>query len=111
MYFADELHKEKQVTAPKQAKFDKKEIELAKKLIETLAAPFKPEQFHDEYRQNVEKLIESKRNGRKVTPIRQPKAAPVIDLMQALQQSLAKNAKPGKQSDAKTARKRAASVA
>jgi DNA end-binding protein Ku len=111
MYFADELHKEKQVTAPKQGKFDKKEIELAKKLIETLAAPFKPEQFHDEYKQNVEKLIESKRKGRKVTPIRQPKAAPVIDLMQALQQSLAKNAKSGKPSGGKAPRKRAASVA
>ena len=111
MYFSEELHKEKQVTAPKQAKFDKKEIELAKKLIETLTAPFKPEQFHDEYKQNVEKLIATKRAGRKLTPIRQPKAAPVIDLMQALQQSLAKNAKAGKQSSGKTPRKRAASVA
>ena len=87
-------------------------IDLAKKLIETLAAPFKPEQFHDEYKQNVEKLIETKRKGRKVTPIRQPKAAPVIDLMQALQQSLAKNVKKsGKPSGGKNIRKRAASVA
>lgn len=111
MYFTDELHKEKQVTPPNRAKFDKKEIELAKKLIETLVAPFKPEHFHDEYKQNVEKLIESKRKGRKVTPIRQPKAAPVIDLMQALQQSLAKNAKSSKHSGGKTPRKRATNVA
>jgi len=111
MYFSDELHREKQVVARKQAKFEKKEIELAKKLIGTLAAPFKPEQFHDEYKQNVEKLIETKRKGRKVTPIRQPKTAPVIDLMQALQQSLAKNAKAAKQTGSKTQRRSTASVA
>ncbi len=116
MYFEDELHKDKEVTAPKQAKFDKKEIELAKRLIETLAAPFKPEQFHDEYKENVEKLIESKRQGRKVTPIRQPKAAPVIDLMQALQKSLEKNKtlsapKTAKASTKKTAGKRSTRVA
>jgi DNA end-binding protein Ku len=90
MYFVDELHKGNEVPAPKPAKFDKKELDLAKKLIDTLASSFKPEEYHDEYKQNVEKLIESKRKGQKVTPIRQPKKAPVIDLMQALQQSLAK---------------------
>jgi DNA end-binding protein Ku len=111
MYFVNELHAEKDIQAPKPAKFDKKEIELAKKLIETLAAPFKPEQFHDEYKQNVEKLIEAKRKGRKVTPITQPKKAPVIDLMKALQQSLAKNASASKSHGAsakKTARKSSA---
>jgi len=89
MYFVDELHKEREVTAaPKTAKPQKKELDLAKKLIETLAAPFKPEQFHDDYRRNVEKLIQAKQKGRKITPIKQPNKAPVIDLMQALQKSL-----------------------
>ena len=92
MYFTDELHEGNEVPAPKPAKFDKKELDLAKKLIDTLASPFKPEQYHDEYKENVEKLIEAKRTGQKVTPIRQSKKAPVIDLMQALQQSLAKTA-------------------
>lgn len=109
MYFVNELHAEKDIPAPKAAKFEKKEIELAKKLIETLAGPFKPEQFHDEYKQNVEKLIEAKRKGRKVTPITQPKKAPVIDLMKALQQSLAKNTgKPRAVSAKKTGRGRSA---
>ncbi len=90
MYFVDELHKANEVTVPAAGKFDKKEIDLAKKLIETLASPFKPERYHDEYKQNVEELIQKKRKGQKVTPIRQPKAAPVMDLMQALQQSLSR---------------------
>lgn len=103
MYFVDELHKSNEVPAPKQAKFEKKELDLAKKLIDTLAGRFEPEQYHDEYKQNIEKLIESKRKGQKVTPIRQPRKAPVIDLMQALQQSLAKTA--GSRTSTQTAAK------
>jgi DNA end-binding protein Ku len=116
MYFTDELHKGNEVPVPKAAKFDKKELDLAKKLIDTLASPFKPEQYHDEYKENVEKLIEAKRKGQKVTPIRQPKQAPVIDLMQALQQSLAKTASARSSAASgnksrKTTRKRSAKVA
>lgn len=88
MYFEDELHREKETAPPKTVKTDKKELDLAKQLVEALAAPFKPETFHDEYRRSVEKLIEAKQKGRKITPIKQPKKAPVIDLMAALQKSL-----------------------
>jgi DNA end-binding protein Ku len=117
MYFVDELHKSNEVVAPRPAKFDKKEIDLAKKLVETLAGPFHPEAFHDQYKKNVEQLIEKKRKGQKITPIKQPKKAPVIDLMQALQQSLAKSSHAAKSRAAsknagkKPARKHAAQVA
>lgn len=117
MYFADELHAANRPEVPKSAKFDKKEIDLAKKLIDTLAGPFKPEQYHDEYKKNVEELIEKKRKGQKVTPIRQPKTTPVVDLMQALQQSLSRTAASRKSESGtkatgkKTARKHAAQVA
>src|SRR5579875_4196340 len=92
MYFVEELHKANEVEVPERANFNKKEVDLAKRLIETLAAPFNPEKFKDEYKQNVETLIEKKRTGQKVTPIKQPKQPKVIDLMQALQQSLSANA-------------------
>lgn len=91
MYFVSELNRERETSLGGPAKFEKKEIDLARQLIDTLAAPFEPDQFHDQYKENVERLIEAKRNGKKIVPIRQPKAAPVMDLMQALQQSLAKN--------------------
>ncbi|MFL6415338.1 MAG: Ku protein [Bryobacteraceae bacterium] len=120
MYFMDELHREKEWGGASEKKFEKREMDMAKKLIETLAGPFQPEQYHDEYRQNVERLIEAKRKGKKVTPINQPKPAPVIDLMQALQKSLAlsKSAPSTKKSAAsktsgtkKAVKKRAAKVA
>jgi len=114
MYFVDELHKANEVDIGTAAKFSKKEVDLAKKLIDTLAGPFHPETFHDEYKKNVEQLIERKRKGEKITAIRQPKKAPVIDLMQALQQSLDKTSKTGTHAAAGKkggARKRAAQVA
>jgi DNA end-binding protein Ku len=117
MYFVGELHKSNEVKVNTDTKFGKKEIELAKKLIETLAGPFKPEQYHDEYKQNVEELIEKKRKGQKIIPVKQPKTAPVIDLMQALQQGLAQISRAGKPASAtkaaakKTPRKHRAQVA
>lgn len=108
MYFVSELNQANEVEIEKPAKVDKKEVDLAKRLIETLAAPFEPDKFHDEYRSNVEDLIEKKRRGQKVTPIRQPKAAPVSDLLKALQKSLDATSKSGKQpADTRSAAKKA----
>ena len=49
---------------------------------------FKPEQFHDTYRENVERLVKQKQKGQKITIVEQPRKAPVIDLMEALKRSL-----------------------
>lgn len=117
MYFPEELQKSNRANAGVK-KFDKKEMDLARKLIETLAAPFEPEKFHDEYKENVEKLIEDKRAGKHIAAAKQPRKAPVIDLMQALQRSLAgtsalspKAARARKHSTKKTARKRGTQAA
>lgn len=108
MYFEDELHKANEVTVPAPAKFDKKELDLAKRLIETLASPFKPAEYHDEYKKNVQQLIERKRKGQKIKPTEQPRKAPVIDLMKALQESLARNTPAKSKKASKTAPKKRA---
>lgn len=95
LYYEDELHKANKGAAPK-SKFSPKELEMAKTLIKNLTAPFKPNEFHDEYRENVEHLIEQKRKGKKITAVKQPHKAPVIDLMDALKRSLAQNNKKPK---------------
>ncbi len=88
LFYTDELHKgNKQSTSPKTAA-TAKEVALATQLIKQLAAPFKPGEFHDTYRENVEKLIEQKNKGQKVTSEPKPKRAPVIDLMEALKKSI-----------------------
>jgi DNA end-binding protein Ku len=63
-----------------------------------LKAPFKPQEFRDEYRENVERLIAQKRKGQKVTQIEQPRKAPVIDLMEALKRSLKSSSGSSKES-------------
>lgn len=93
LYYPNELHEaNRQNISPKVAA-TKKEIELATQLVKQLAAPFKPEQFHDTYRENVEKLIEQKQKGEHVTKHPKAKPAPVIDLMEALKKSLQSGAK------------------
>jgi DNA end-binding protein Ku len=96
MYFEEELHKAKAGGKNVAKQFSAKEMDLAKKLIDTLASPFRPQEYEDEYKKNVERLIDQKRKGKSVTVVSQPAVKPVIDIMQALQQSLARSAKDKK---------------
>ena len=102
LYYGNELHKSNRSEAPG-AKYSAKELDLAKSLINQLKAPFKPQEFKDTYRENVEHLIAKKQKGEKVAAVKQPRKAPVIDLMEALRKSL-KSSAPAK----KTARRKAA---
>ena len=92
LYYQDELHESNKGTGTK-AKYSAKELQLAKSLVAHLSAPFKPDQFEDTYRENVERLIEEKRKGKKITTTEQPRKAKVIDLMEALQKSLKASSK------------------
>jgi DNA end-binding protein Ku len=106
MYFANELHKANRVAGASNGKFAAKEMELAKRLIDTLASPFKPEQYEDEYRKNVERLIEEKRKGHEITAVKQSKPAKVVDILDALKRSLESKTAPPKSAAAKRPAKR-----
>lgn len=72
------------------ANLKKQEVSLAEQFAKELVAPFRPEQFHDEYQAQVKKLIESKEKGTAAPrPEKAPRLAPVVDLMTALKQSIA----------------------
>ena len=67
----------------------KRELQMAQQLIDSLAADFKPENFHDEYRQRVLELIERKAAGEEIAVQPAPEEpARVPDLMAALEASL-----------------------
>ncbi len=104
LYYPDELHAANKSEKHKE-KFSAKELDLAKNLIEQLSAPFKPEQFQDTYRENVERLIAQKRKGQKVTAVKQPRQAPVIDLMEALKRSLKSTLKADAKAPSRPARR------
>jgi len=94
LYYPNELHQANKTKAPKSS-YSAKELQMAKSLIDHLKAPFEPGQFHDTYRENVERLIEEKQKGGKITTVRHPKQAPTTDLLEALKKSLAAK-KPAK---------------
>jgi len=107
LYYSDELHAANKQGAPAKTGATAKELELAMQLIKQLAGPFKPNQFHDTYRENVEKLIEQKKKGQKITTAQaKPRKAPVIDLMEALKRSLKSSSSESKPSKAKSPARR-----
>lgn len=89
MHYPGEIVPPPEVAESKSAP-SKAEINMAESLIKSMEEEFKPEQYHDEYRQALEKIIAAKLKGKKITV---PKAAPekeTEDLMAALEASLAK---------------------
>jgi len=88
LFYPRELREANRPELKSTSKPTAKELELARNLVEQLAGPFKPSDFHDAYRENVERLIQEKERGEKVTVAPKAKKAPVIDLMEALKRSL-----------------------
>jgi DNA end-binding protein Ku len=92
MYFADEVRNFDEIEKGETAKISSAETNLAIRLIGELSNDqFKPEAYEDEYRQRVLDLVNSKAEGKEITIIEPPaKRAHVIDLMDALKESLGK---------------------
>jgi DNA end-binding protein Ku len=88
MFFADEIQQVEVKTGSQ--KFSAQELKLAGQLIDTLSGQFDPKKFHDEYQTNLERLIEQKQKGEKVTVSKSEKPAPVSNILDALRKSLAK---------------------
>ena len=94
MYFADEVRDFGEVDKGEGAKIRDGELDLAEKLIGELTHDeFNPEQYKDEYRQRVLDMVNTKVEGKEVTTAAPPaQRAQVIDLMDALKESLARRA-------------------
>ena len=94
MYFADEVRDFGEIEKGKSVRLRDGELELAERLIGELSHDeFKPEQYQDEYRNRVLEVVNSKVEGKEITAAApEAQRAQVIDLMDALKQSLAKRA-------------------
>jgi DNA end-binding protein Ku len=66
----------------------KRELEMAAKLVESLAAKFEPHKYRDTYRDAVLKVIERKRKGEDIEPPEEPERTEPDDLIAALEASL-----------------------
>ena len=94
MVYADEVAPAEEIpelAAVNDVKVSDKELVMASQLIESLSADFEPERFRDEYRDRLLELIERKAQGEPVVvPAEAPAQTGVVDLMAALEASVAK---------------------
>ena len=70
------------------AKFTKKELDLAVELINSLKIKFKPEDYRDEYQEKVKDALKQKEKGKAVKKPKARNTRNIKDLMTALEMSL-----------------------
>lgn len=93
MLFADEVlppDRIDELADAAEVKTTKRELDVAKQLVESLAGDFDPEQYHDTYRADVLAMIERKAQGEEIAvqPAPEEISEPAPDLMSALKASL-----------------------
>ena len=92
MHFADELADPAKLHVPKKTEVGKREMNMAKSLIDSMSSKWNPKKYKDDYREALMQVIEEKveAGGKEIEerPKRAPKPTKVIDLVSVLQKSL-----------------------
>jgi DNA end-binding protein Ku len=115
LYFAEDIRSREEIDdAVGETKVKSEELAMARQLVDSLVGQFDPEDYENEYRGDLREMLEAKLEGKEITRPEPVTTAPVVDLMDALKQSVAqaqKNKKAPAKDKAKKApasRKRAA---
>lgn len=118
LHWPDEIRAVSELDLPDEEKLDFKPAEraMAAQLIEAMTGDFEPEQFRDEYRGALQRVIEAKVEGKEVVKTEAEPESNLVDLMAALQASVsaareartAGSEKPTSVREAKAAREKAA---
>ncbi|KPA94309.1 MULTISPECIES: Ku protein [Pseudomonas] len=87
----DTLELDSSVTA---SKLDKREREMAKRLVEEMSGPWTPDDYHDAFRQTILDLVQEKASKGRIETVDKgeeggEKGADIIDLTELLKRSLA----------------------
>jgi len=92
MHFADELADAEKLRLPKKMEVGKREMNMAKSLIDSMTSKWEPEKYKDDYREALMEVIEEKveAGGKEIEekPRKAPTPTKVIDLVSVLQKSL-----------------------
>jgi DNA end-binding protein Ku len=91
MRFPDEVMDPKDFKSPQTRTVGKAETDMAAKLIESMSAKWQPDNYHDDYKEGLQKLIEKKvaSGGHELpAPRKSKKATNAVDLVSVLQQSI-----------------------
>ena len=110
MRFADELADPKPLGFPANDGIRKAELDMAKALVNSLAAEWDPEKYTDAYLDNLMRIIKAKVKVKKVTlePSETPRKGEVVDLMERLRRSLDQAGAKSRPSKARAAKPRTA---
>lgn len=119
--FADELVDTAEYRFPSRTGLKQNELKMARMLVDELAADWNPDQYTDDYRENLLRIIRAKQKGKEARLAEEPREHPdnVVDLMERLRSSLegagrkggATRRAPAKKRTGRTPRKRPARAA
>jgi DNA end-binding protein Ku len=89
MFYTDEIRFENEYRTDVQS-VGPKELELAKTFLKAIEAPFAPEEFKDQYREELQAMIAKKRDQAEVSPAgpASAKAPPMVDILAALKKTI-----------------------
>jgi DNA end-binding protein Ku len=85
MYYADEVRQPEEVPKPQ---VRDAEVQMARTLVENLTAEWDPQRYHDRYRNQLLDLLRKKAKGQKLPEPQEEEGGEVVDLMEALRQSV-----------------------
>lgn len=109
MHFAEELSDAEKLNVPKKLEPGKREMDMAKALVDSMSSKWDPEKYHDDYREALLEVIEEKveSGGKEIEdkPKEKKASTKVIDLVAVLQQSLAQSQGAKQKPAAKSAKR------
>jgi DNA end-binding protein Ku len=108
LFFAEDVRSKREIEeAVAESEVKKPELDLARQVIESISGEFDPEEFRNEYRDDLRRMLEAKLAGQEIAKPEPAPATPVIDLMEALKQSVAETKKqPARKASASSGPKR-----
>jgi DNA end-binding protein Ku len=112
LFFAEDIRAREEIDgAVTETEVNEPELEMARQLVSSLVGEFAPDEFENEYRGQLRAMLEAKLEGKEISVPEPAEPAQVVDLMQALKESVAqaqqKKSKPPAKAPAR--KKRAAS--
>jgi DNA end-binding protein Ku len=106
MYFANEIRHLPKFGVLEAVSLKPEEVRLIEQLAKSMTQPFKPKQYHDDFQDKLHKLIETRQHGKSTEIGDHLKPAPVIDMLSALQKSLAASSASAKEKKKENAKAR-----
>jgi DNA end-binding protein Ku len=90
LFFAEDIRSRTEIDdAVEETEVKGPELAMATQLVESLVGDFDPNDYENQYRNELRAMLEAKLEGKEISAPEPAPEAPVVDLMEALKQSVA----------------------